>query len=310
MLTPQQKAELLLHLRDEIAACERPGDLHDPTGVVTGFPALDGLLPPGGLPRGSLVELLDERSGCGAETLAVLLARAACRHRGAAVVVDRERQFHPPAVAAWGLALDAVVVVHAANEAEELWAADQALRSRAVGAVWLRRERLHPHDFRRLRLAAEEGGTVGVLLRPARARGQPTWADVQWAVGPQRTEVRGQRSEVRGQRSEVRGQRSGVRGHSDAGNRFFLSSVLCPLSSDLWSSRRLRVEVMRCRGGAAGRVVEVELDDVGGAVREVGRRETLRMSAPAPLAGPAAGRRTPGVAGPPAAVAPAGRPPW
>lgn len=252
------KAELLLRLRTEMAACERWGNNHDRTTVGTGLPALDRVLPGGGILRGSLVEFLDERRGSGAETFAVVLMQAVCPSGGAVVVLDQERQFYPPALAAWGLALESLIVIHAANDAEALWAADQALRSRAVSAVWLRRERLKPHDFRRLRLAAEEGGTLGVLLRPARVRGQPTWADVQFAVGP---------------RPSTQG-------------------------------RRLRVEVTRCRGGTAGPAVDVELDDVTGTVREVGRHETLRVLTTSPLANPAAGRRTARAPGPPRDLAP------
>jgi hypothetical protein len=108
------------------------------------------------------------------------------------VVVDRDRQFYPPALAAWGIPLPRLVVIHADDDAQALWAADQALRSRATAAVWFRRDRLAPHDARRLRLAAEEGGALGVLFRPVGVRGWPTWADVQMAVRP-RPATRGRR---------------------------------------------------------------------------------------------------------------------
>jgi protein ImuA len=177
-------SELLARLREQIAAVERPASPAEWPVISTGCPALDEVLPFGGVRRGSLTEWLSERSGSGAESLALLLTREACRDPGAVVLLDRDRQVYPPAVAAWGIAQDRLIVVHPADEADELWAADQALRSRAAAAVWLWRERLRPHDFRRLGLAAADGGAVGVLLRPARARGQPTWADVQLLVRP------------------------------------------------------------------------------------------------------------------------------
>ena len=177
------RTDLLTRLRDEIAACGRPGQVDRPI-VPTGWPALDRVLPGGGVRRGSLVELLDERAGCGAETIAAMLTRTVCQTPGVVVIVDRDGQFYPPALAAWGVAFDRLVVVRAADAPDALWAADQALRSRAAVAVWLRPERLAPPDYRRLHLSAVEGGAVGVLFRPARSRGRPTGVDVQLAVEP------------------------------------------------------------------------------------------------------------------------------
>lgn len=182
------KAELLSRLRNEIAAYERSGPGSDRPIVSTGWPALDRALPLGGIRRGSIVELLDACSGCGAETLAAVMMRSAARSPDHAtkpiVIVDRDRQFYPPALAAWGIPLERIVMVQPASDADALWAADQALRNRSLGAVWLRRDRLAPHDFRRLQLAAEDGESLGLLFRPMRVRGQPSWADLQLIVEP------------------------------------------------------------------------------------------------------------------------------
>jgi protein ImuA len=184
MPTACERAELLARLRDEIATRERGGESTDRTVVRTGWPALDGLLPRGGIRRGSLVELLAHGSGSGAETLAAMLTRAVSHHPGVVVVVDQAGEFYPPALAAWDVSYEQLVVVRPANDADALWAADQALRSRAASIVWLWRDRLAAHDFRRLQLSAEEGGAVGLLLRPAARARQPTWAEVQLAVEP------------------------------------------------------------------------------------------------------------------------------
>jgi hypothetical protein len=45
-------------------------------------------------------------------------------------------------------------------------------------------EKLDDHLFRRLQLAAEAGETLGLLLRPARALAEPSWAEVRWLVEP------------------------------------------------------------------------------------------------------------------------------
>ena len=100
------------------------------------------------------------------------------------VVIDRPQTFYPPAAAAWGIDLERLIVVHPQNARDELWAAVQALRSPVVAAMWASIDRLDSRAFRRLQLAAEAGRTLGVLVRPAAARGQPSWADVRLEVGP------------------------------------------------------------------------------------------------------------------------------
>jgi hypothetical protein len=277
-------SELLGRLRERIASLERPADRGEQSVVSTGCPALDRVLPFEGVRRGSLTEWLSERAGSGAESLALLLTREACRDRGVVVLLDRERQVYPPAVVAGGVDAERLIVVHPETEADELWAADQALRSRAAGAVWLWRERLRQHDFRRLRLAAECGGAVGVLLRPARVLGQATWADVQMVVRPLQTDTR----------HETRDTTS--------------ASRVSRLVSRDSLSRRLQVEVTRCRGHGDPQIVEVELDDVSGALRAVKPHETLRVSVPPRLADPAASRRATGTEGPRRGALPPRRP--
>jgi hypothetical protein len=50
--------------------------------------------------------------------------------------------------------------------------------------VWTWIEQIDPRSFRRLQLAAESGGTLGFLMRPAAVQGRPTWSDVQLLVRP------------------------------------------------------------------------------------------------------------------------------
>src|SRR5262245_31377329 len=109
------RTELIDRLRGEIAACDSFGNGPKRPAILTGWPALDRALPLGGIRHGSLVELLDERAGCGAETVAAVLTRAVCQSPGVVVIVDCDRQFHPLALAAWGVALKRLVVVHVAD---------------------------------------------------------------------------------------------------------------------------------------------------------------------------------------------------
>jgi protein ImuA len=177
-------SETIARLRREIRCLEQKPTVLGDGRICSGCDPLDQLLPDQGVLRGSLVEWLYGRAGSGAATLALLYVRQACRQGGALVVVDRLRQVYPPALAAWGIDLAQVILVHPRDVREEIWVWDQSLRCTAVGAVWGEIERIDERSFRRLQLAVEDSGGVGLMVRPLRARREPTWADVRLLVEP------------------------------------------------------------------------------------------------------------------------------
>jgi protein ImuA len=205
--------------------------------LSSGCPALDGILPEKGFRRGTLVEWL----GDGAATLAFRTAAGACQDGRALVVVDSSGEFYPPAAIALGIEPSRLIVVHPGNKADHTWALDQALRCPAVAAAvaWPdcthhaprgdglhRTERgeygytLDGRTFRRLQLAVEQGGGLGLLIRPTVLRGEPSWTDVRLLVEP-------------------------------------LASNKDPFIA----RRRMRIVLLRCRGGRGEQSVEVEIDD-------------------------------------------------
>lgn len=182
MLSPAAAADLQ-RLRRLLS--QSHADWSSSTHFSTGFAALDRLLPSGGLLRGSLIEWLSASPGAGAGLLAVAAAIQAQRPGNVVVVIDRERRFYPPAAAAWGLDLSSAMLVHPANFHEEQWAVEQALRAEHVAAVIAHPPRLDARTFRRFQLAAEASGAVGLLVRPASARPERSWAAARWLVEPQ-----------------------------------------------------------------------------------------------------------------------------
>ena len=177
-------AETIAELRDRIRRLEGARQKRGEGVFSSGCASLDRLLPEAGFASGSLVEWLAEVAGSGAETLALVAAREAAAQGGVLVVMDRQEEFYPPAAAALGIDLERTLVVRAVRFEDEMWALDQALRCPGVAAAWAAVERLDWRWFRRLQLAAEQGGGVGLLLRPARVRGQPSWSQVQLLVQP------------------------------------------------------------------------------------------------------------------------------
>jgi hypothetical protein len=137
--------------------------------VATGHAALDRELPGGGWPMGTLTEVLHDAAGIGEISfLAGALARASDGDRLIAWIAPPHLPY-APALAAAGIPLDRCLVVRPADRDDSLWAAEQALRSGACGAVifWL------PSDeyawLRRLQMAAEAGHAMAVLFRSTAA---------------------------------------------------------------------------------------------------------------------------------------------
>jgi hypothetical protein len=75
-----------------------------------------------------------------------------------------------PALAQQGIELNRLIVVRPATATEALWAAEQALSSGVCAAVLLWLKGTDDRWLRRLKLAAEAGGALGVLFRPERHR--------------------------------------------------------------------------------------------------------------------------------------------
>ena len=152
-------------------------------GVSTGIFGLDELLGGNGLAPGSLVEWL-AFPGSGAGELGLRCVPPVQQAGRALVVVDLSARFYAPAAAAQGIDLAETILVRPRYPADALWALEQALHCPGVGVVWCWLEQVPERAFRRLQLAAEAGGSLGVLIRPEEMRTRPSWADVRWLVQP------------------------------------------------------------------------------------------------------------------------------
>ena len=155
---------------------ERIGTTRADRGCFATGTLIDELLPHGCFRRGTLIELF----GPGA-ALAVVLAREALRTGGMLAVIDPARRFYPPALVNMGFDLNRLVVV---QPEEPDWIVIQALSCSAMDAVLYWPDRSNDKMFRRWQLAAERGGSTGLLLRPSASRGDPSWADVQLEITP------------------------------------------------------------------------------------------------------------------------------
>jgi hypothetical protein len=187
--------EVLQDLAARIRAIESAGT-SGRAAFATRLPLFDELLRPAGsatlaasptagtLATGSLVELLAAGEGAGAWTLGLYWARHACAERKPLVLVDGRGWFYPPAAAALGVDLEHVILVRPISRPDCQAALDQALRCTAVGAVVGWCERLTAAEAQRLKLAAEAGGGLGLILRPKGAAQGPSFADLRLRIAP------------------------------------------------------------------------------------------------------------------------------
>ena len=147
-------------LRREMATLETSARRAGPGHVGFGIRPVDEAAG-GGLALGRMHEV----NGRAAWSFAVLMAG---RTKGAVLWCARMRHDHalyPPGFGALGCDARRLVVAECSSEADALWAAEESLRSGAVGAVVLEGERaLDLTAARRLQLAAEEGGALGLMV--------------------------------------------------------------------------------------------------------------------------------------------------
>lgn len=153
-----------------------------PPGNPTGYPALDAALPGGGWPRRGLVEVLVAGTGHGELTLWAPLLRQLTGHETArcCAFVAPPFELFAPAWRAAGMRLDRLLV---ARTGQPLWALEQSLLAGAcaIGFGWLDAG-ANLVMLRRLALAAEQGGALGVLIRPPRVAHEATAAVLRLAV--------------------------------------------------------------------------------------------------------------------------------
>lgn len=189
------RARLLAELKQRVRRIEGVGGADGTAVVPLGVPSLDAALPGGGLALGAVHEVVgpdaDLDSGAATAFCAVLLSRLAAG-RGPVFWICRGRDLYAPGLAGFGLQPGSLVLVQAGGvqagggrrkvEADILWAMEEALRCRDVGAVVAESGDLDLAMSRRLQLAAEAGGVPGLLLRLGPRRMDASAAVTRWRL--------------------------------------------------------------------------------------------------------------------------------
>lgn len=156
--------------------------------LAFGIPEIDDRLN-GGLALGSTHEIAgggtDAVTGAAAPLFA---AGIAARTTGPVFWCVVRGDLFAPAIAQAGLSMDRVTFVHSDNEDGVLDSAEEILRFGGVAVMVAELVRLPMVASRRLQLAAEKSGTMGLIIRRWRRQaeatdfGQPTASATRWRI--------------------------------------------------------------------------------------------------------------------------------
>src|SRR5258706_1647799 len=175
-------------LRERIR-CLEGGARHRRAVLPFGIKAIDERLPEGGLALGALHEVAGGGTGAVDGAVAALFAAGiAARTKGKILWCVTRQDLFAPALAQAGLAPDRVIYVEAGDEKTVLACFEEGLRHGGLGTVVAEVARLSMTASRRLQLAAETSGAIGVAIRRWRRQteaadfGQPTASVTRWRV--------------------------------------------------------------------------------------------------------------------------------
>ena len=180
---------MLEELRQRLQALEKPAGIEDRPGALPlGIAAVDAVLG-GGLVCGALHEIAAPgEAHLTAATGFVLGLAASKQTRVCWIAEDMARlesgEPYGPGLDSFILAPERLLSVNVAHPRDLLWAMEEALRCRAIGAVIgeLRHVKIDAVAVRRLSLAAAETGALALLLRAEPAHDAST-AATRWIVG-------------------------------------------------------------------------------------------------------------------------------
>ena len=149
-------------LRRTIRGIEEAGSQEQPR-LPLGVPEIDRALPGGGLRLGCIHEVAGDESATG--FCAALLARVWGNRQGALLWLAQGDDLYAPGLVRYGITAGQLLVVSGLRRRDDmLWAMEEALRCRAVRGVVAETGGTGLAAGRRLMLAAEGTGVLGLML--------------------------------------------------------------------------------------------------------------------------------------------------
>jgi protein ImuA len=186
---PLCPSERLATLRAHVRAIESAGAGSARECLAFGVDAIDRRLAGGGLMAGSLHEMTGEKPGPNDDAAATLFAAAiAARCEGPILWALARRDLFAPGLAVAGLAPDRILYAECRTDEDVLAVMEEGLRHGGLGAVLGEAARAGMAATRRLQLAAEESGTMALMLKRRKKAAEdplalPSAAVTRWRIG-------------------------------------------------------------------------------------------------------------------------------
>lgn len=183
--------EVLDRLRAVIRRIEGAGAARSGEGTVVlplGIGEIDAHLPGGGLPAGTLHEIVVADAGMAGMASAFSAHLASLSGNGPVLWCEGARildagALHPPGLRQFGLEPERLVFARTGNDAETLWAMEDGLRCGTLAAAVGTLAAVSLTESRRLRRAAEASGVTALMLCPSGAGTAPNAATTRWRIG-------------------------------------------------------------------------------------------------------------------------------
>jgi protein ImuA len=179
-------------LRAEVRAIEAAGCMRACESLPFGIAPMDSRIAAGGILLGALHEMAGSSANIGDDAAALLftagLAARACHKGGIVLWALRWRDLFAPGLAQAGLTPERLIQAECRRDEDVLAVMEEGLRHGGLAAVVGEVGQMTMAATRRLQLAAEQSGTLALMLRKWRRNtvdplAQPSSALTRWTIG-------------------------------------------------------------------------------------------------------------------------------
>jgi protein ImuA len=188
MLPKPASSDRLAALRAEVRALESSGAARSGEILPFGLDPVDSRLAGGGLAAAALHEVAGDRPSLADDAAATLFVAAiAARRPGPVLWALARRDLFAPGLALAGLAPDRILYAECGSNEDVLAVMEEGLRHGGLAAILGEVSRVAMASTRRLQLAAEESGTMALMLKRWRRSGEdplgaPSAAATRWRI--------------------------------------------------------------------------------------------------------------------------------
>jgi protein ImuA len=188
MLPEPARPDRLAALRAEVRALESLGAARGGEMLPFGIDDIDSRLAGGGLAVAALHEAAGDGPSLADDAAATLfVAGIAARRPGPVLWALARRDLFAPGLALAGLAPDRILYAECGSNEDVLAVMEEGLRHGGLAAVVGEASRVAMASTRRLQLAAEESGTMALMLKRWRRNGEdplgiPSAATTRWRI--------------------------------------------------------------------------------------------------------------------------------